>query len=256
MITLSDTASIFKPKSAAGTALQSIKRATMDKDVLAIILDIDSGGGGITASDIIYKALLDFKKSDQKRRIVALYGDVSASGAYYISLAADHIIARPTSITGSIGVLIPSVNIFEFVAKHGIKDTTIKSGANKDLLNPLTKPSSQQQAIMQSVIDELYDRFVSLVAKHRKISEIDVRNLADGRIFTAQEALKLKLIDEIGYWDDTMTRTAELLNVDNIIVYRYQGSLSLSDIFRADLSINPKALLNIEQTPRLQYRYR
>ena len=109
---------------------------------------------------------------------------------------------------------------------------------------------------MQSVVDELYNRFVSLVAKHRKIPEEEVRSFADGRIFTAQEALKLKLIDEIGYWDDTMTRTAELLSVDNIKVYRYQGSLSLSDILRADLSINPKALLNIEQTPRLQYRYR
>jgi protease-4 len=254
MITLQKSESIFNSQSSATEALLSIKRATLDKDVLAIILDIDSGGGGITASDIIYNALLDFKRSNNKRKIVALYGDMAASGAYYISLAADHIIARPTSITGSIGVIIPSVNFAGLVTKYGIKDASIKSGDNKDLLNPLTEPNPQQTEIIQDVVNKLYDRFVSLVAKQRNLPENEVRPIADGRIFTAAEAQRLKLIDEIGYWDDAMTRTAELLGVDNIKVYRYQEQFSFSDLLRSGTSINPKAWLQ-QSSPRLQYRY-
>jgi protease-4 len=253
MITLRRNESLFGRDSSSITALKAIQRATLDKDVQAIILDIDSGGGGVTASDIIYKRLLDFKKADPKRKIVAIFGDIAASGAYYISLAADHIIARPTSTTGSIGVLIPSVNFFELASKHGIKDATIKSGENKDLLNPLKAPSEQQQAILQSVVDNLYNRFVSLVVKNRKIPEQDVRNLADGRVFSASEAQALKLIDEIGYWDDAMTRTAELLKKDKIIVYRYKPTVSFSELLMGASSFNPKALLN--SSPRAQYRW-
>ncbi len=255
MILLGKTGSFLNPESSAGIALQSIKRATLDKDVLAIILDIDSGGGGITASDIIYKALLDFKKHRPNRRVVALYGDTAASGAYYISLAADHIIARPTSITGSIGVIVPSVNFHELATKYGIKDASTKSGANKDLLNPLTETSAEQQAIIQAVVDDLYNHFVKLVAKNRDIPEQEVRTIADGRIFTAPEALRLKLIDETGYWDDAMTRTAELLDVDNIIVYRYEGTISFRAFLRASQSIHPKTWFQQNQSPRIQYRW-
>lgn len=253
MITLRSNKSVFSRGNSSQMTLDSIRRATLDKNVQAIILDIDSGGGGITASDIIYKKLLDFKKNVPSRKIVAIYGDVAASGAYYISLAADHIIARPTSITGSIGVLIPSVNIFELADKYGIKDTTIKSGANKDMLNPLKEPSEQQQEIAQSVVDALYKRFVMLVSQQRNIPEQDVRNLADGRIFTAQEAQELKLIDEIGYWDDAMTRTAELLKKDNIIIYRYQPKPSFGELLLGISSFSPKAWFN--NTPRIQYRW-
>ena len=254
MIMLGRTGSFLNPASSAGIALQSIRRATLDKDVQAIILDIDSGGGGITASDIIYNALLNFKKDRPKRRIVALYGDTAASGAYYISLAADHIIARPTSITGSIGVIVPSVNFHELVTKYGIKDASIKSGSNKDLLNPLTEPSEEQNIIMQSVVDDLYDHFVKLVAKNRNLPENKVRTIADGRIFTAPEALRLKLIDETGYWDAAMTRTAELLDVDTIKVYRYEGIFSFSNLLRANKSIHPKTWFQNNE-PRIQYRW-
>ncbi len=255
MITLRKKSSVFSSSSSASTALRAIRRATHDKDVLALILDIDSGGGGITASDIIYNALLNFKKQNPKRKIIALYGDVAASGAYYISLAADHIIARPTSITGSIGVIVPSVNFFDLATKYGVKDTTVKSGANKDMLNPLAEPSEKQKQIMQSVVNDLYEHFVSLVAKNRKLSEEKVHELADGRIFTAKDALRLKLIDEIGYWDAAMTRTEEMLAVDHIIVYRYENEFSLKDLIKATQKINPQSLLSLPHAPRIQYRW-
>jgi protease IV len=255
MITLRDDGSFFGPDNTATAALRAIRRATQEKHVRALILDIDSGGGGITASDIIYKALIDFKQSNSKRRIVALCGDVAASGAYYIALTADHIIARPTTITGSIGVIIQSVNIRELAAKHGIKDVTIKSGANKDILSPLSEFTVEQQALMQSVVDSLYNRFVELVVKHRDMSDTEVRALADGRIFTAPEALRLGLIDETGYWKDAVTRTAELLDVDDIKVYRYETAFSLGALLKASKSISPRSWLGLDRDVRLQYRW-
>ena len=255
MISLNRAPSIFTPSGSSDAALKSIRHATIDNTVRAIILEIDSGGGGITASDIIYKSLLDFKRTDPRRKIVAIYGDVAASGAFYISLAADHIIARPTSITGSIGVLVPSVNIYGLAEKYGIKDTTIKSGSNKDMLNPLAPPSEKQQQIVQEVVNSLYDRFVNLVAIRRHLPEDEVSSIADGSIFTAQKALRLKLIDEIGYWDDAMTRTEELLGVDNIKVYRYEQALSFRDFLRGSQKFNPHAILSLPSTPRIQYRW-
>lgn len=255
MILLGSEESLFTSASSADLALRSIRRATLDDDVLAIVLEIDSGGGGITASDVIYKALLDFKQSRADRKIVALCGDTAASGAYYIALAADHIIAHPTTVTGSIGVIVQSVNVRELAAKHGVKDVTIKSGENKDLLNPLTDFTVQQQAILQSVVDDMHDRFVGLVAGNRDLSEEQVRPLADGRIFTATEALKLGLIDETGYWEDAVTRTAELLDVEHIIVYRYADMFSFGSLFRAMRTMSPRALLGLDRSPRLQYRW-
>jgi len=255
MILLGGDESLFASSGSAELALRAIRRATADDDVLALILEIDSGGGGITASDIIYKALLDFKQSRADRRIVALCGDTAASGAYYIALAADHIIAHPTTITGSIGVLVQSINVRELATKHGIKDMTIKSGANKDLLNPLTDFTAPQQAILQSVVDSMHDRFVNLVAANRDLSEEQVRPLADGRIFTATEALKLGLVDETGYWEDALTRTAELLDVEHIIVYRYEDTFTFGSLFRAMKTVSPRALLGLDESPRLLYRW-
>ncbi len=140
------------------------------------------------------------------------------------------------------------------VPQYGVKDASTKSGANKDLLNPLTETSLEQKAIIQSVVDDLYNHFVMLVAKNRNIPEKEVRTIADGRIFTAPEALRLNLIDETGYWDAAMTRTAELLDVDEIIVYRYEGTLSFGDFLRASKSIHPKTSFQNTQ-PRIQYRW-
>lgn len=247
--------SLFHPGSTTDMALRAIRRATRDTAVKALILIIDSGGGGITASDILYKTLLDFKAAQPNRRIVALCGDTAASGAYYAALAADHIIAHPTTITGSIGVLIHSINLQKLAQKHGIKDVTIKSGKNKDLLNPLTDLTPEEHAMLQSVVNTLHDRFVGLVAQHRDLPEAEVRDLADGRIFTAGEALRHGLIDETGYWQDAMARTAKLLDVDSIIVYRYEDIFTVGSFLRAARNIHPRTWLSLPRSPRLQYRW-
>lgn len=261
MIMLNESGGLFSSRGSALLALQAIRRATLDDTVQGLILDIDSGGGGITASDIILNALLEFKRADPNRRVVAICGDVAASGAYYIALGADHIIARPTTVTGSIGVIMQGLNLYGLGEKIGVKDVTIKSGENKDLLNPFLPPNPEHAAVLQSVINEMHSRFVALVAEHRGIGEEQVRALADGRIMTAQAAMDARLIDEIGYWDDAMNRLAELLGVDDIIVYRYNEAFTLRSLLMASTHkrIVGQALSEltaIGQTPPLQYRWR
>ena len=215
----------------ANTVLRSIRRATHDPEVEGLILEINSGGGGITDSDIIYKALLDFKAAQEGRAIVSIMGDVAASGAYYIALASDHILAHPTTLTGSIGVIMQSYNVKELAAKLGVQDVTIKSGANKDLLNPFQDVKPEQKELLQKVISAMHDRFVSLVAQHRKLPKETVLPLADGRVFLADEAVKNRLIDGIGYNEDAQAKMAELLHTDAVKVFRYDEQVTLMDLF-------------------------
>ena len=234
--------------------LACIQDATKDEDVMAIILEVDSPGGEVTASDIIYKALLEFKKAKEGRKVVALFGDVAASGAYYISMAADYIYVHPTTITGSIGVLISTMNYKGLGDKLGIQDVTIKSGTNKDLLNPLKEVSPEQLAIMQNVVNEIYARFVMLVAEGRHLPEETVRPLADGRILTAKQAIDAKLVDGVGYWDDAVKKTAELVGVKTVKVYKYESRASLWDILKASSAsrISLKELVE-PKPPKVMY---
>jgi len=253
MIMLGEEGWIENPASASA-ALRAIKRATHDPDVEGIILEIDSGGGGITASDMIYKALQDFKKAKHGRAIVTLMGDIAASGAYYVSLPSDIILAHPTTITGSIGVIMQSYNIKELAAKIGIKDETFKSGANKDILNPFQDVTPEQRAMLQGVIDALYGRFVKLVAESRKISEAEVRKLADGSIFVADDALDRKLIDGIGYSADAEKEMLKLLNVQEINVVRYSEDVSFFEMLRSHRGFGMSELLAPRET-RMMYRW-
>jgi protease-4 len=240
---------------AASTALKSIHRATADQKVKAIILDIDSGGGGITASDVLLKALLDFRKSQPDRRVVSVFGDVAASGAYYVALGSDRIVARPTALTGSIGVLMQTINIKELSEKIGVRDVTIKSGRNKDILNPFSDLSEEQRAMLQGIIDKLHERFMKLVAEHRSMPIEKVREIADGRVFLADEAVQLGLIDEVGYWEDSVAATAGLLGVEDIKVYRYERGFTLSGIFSSASLVNPGAWLRRLPTTRFLYAW-
>lgn len=233
--------------------LAQIRAAQNDEDVRGIILEVDSPGGGVTASDEIYAALMDFKASDEKRIITVFIRDMAASGGYYVSVAGDWLVAEPTSIVGSIGVIMQSYNMKALSEKIGVSDVTIKSGANKDLLNPFQDVSPEQRALLQAMIDAMYKRFVGLVQDGRPIEEEKLKALADGRIFVSDEALEHKLIDQIGYWDDVVAKTAELLGEESIRIIRYENP---EDFFTwlssVRLNVNPAAWLHQER-PRLQY---
>jgi protease-4 len=202
--------------------LSQIRSAGDDDKVRGIILEVDSPGGAITPSDEIYDALLKFKEGSDGRRVVVFVRDLAASGGYYVSMAADWIVAEPTSVIGSIGVIIQSLNLKGLGEKLGIADTTIKSGANKDLLNPFVDLPPEQRALLQEMIDSMYEHFLAIVQASRKIDEETLRPLADGRIFIAEKAKDLNLIDEIGYWEDAMDAMAELLDVEGVKVIRYE----------------------------------
>jgi protease-4 len=236
-----------------GDVLACIQDATQDEDVMAIILEVDSPGGEVTASDVIYKALLDFKKAKKGRKVVALFGDVAASGAFYIAMAADYIVVQPTTITGSIGVLISTMNFKGLGDKLGVRDVTIKSGVNKDMLNPMKEISPEELAIIQGVVDDIYKRFVGIVAEARHLPEADVRVVADGRILTAQQALDAKLVDETGYWDDAVDKTADLLDVKSVKVFKYEQHVSLLDFLMMTKRGGPFQSLLEPKSPRFMY---
>jgi len=158
-------------------------------------------------------------------------------------VAADYIFAHPTAITGSIGVLIQTYNLKELGQKIGIKDVTIKSGANKDMLNPLNDLTEEQRGMLQDIVDELHARFVEIVADNRELAEDEVRDIADGRVFTAGAAVDFGLVDELGYWGDAVAKTAELLKVDRVKVYRYEEAFSLTSLLRSAARWNPASAL-------------
>lgn len=243
------------PVDPVAAVLEAIQDAKQDPAISGIILEIDSPGGEITASDIIYRALLDFKEAQPGRVVVALFGDVAASGAYYVAMAADHVIAHPTTLTGSIGVLISALNMKALGDKIGIQDVTIKSGENKDMLNPLREISDEERAILQNVVDELYGRFVELIVQARELPAERVRAMADGRVFTAGQAMELGLIDEIGYWEDAVARTAALLDADEVKVFRYEPRrLSLIAMLRGQ-SASARVIGELMRWPRVRIMY-
>jgi protease IV len=256
-ITLNANESMFgKTMSSTSSALQAIKRATLDYDVKAIILEVNSGGGGITASDIVHNALINFKESDPDRKVVAIFGDVAASGAYYIATAADYIISRPTSVTGSLSVIMQSINIYQLAQKIGIEDVTIASGNNKDMLNPLKQVDPSQRALLETMIQQMHNRFVEVIMAGRGLSEEEVRKIADGRIFTSQQARDLELIDEIGYYEDAESVCAKILGVDKIKVYRYQQAFDWKTIFNASQGLDLINLFGInDKTSPFLYRW-
>ncbi len=209
--------------------MRAIRAAAHDAEVKAIILETDSPGGSVTTSDEIYYELLRFKASGEGRKVVIYMRDLAASGAYYVAMAGDWLIAQPTTIVGSIGVIMQTLNWKGLSERIGVTDTTIKSGENKDLLNPFREADTNQLALLQGVIDRMHERFRGIVSAGRGIPAEELSSIADGRIFSSGEALELKLVDQIGYWNDAVARTAELLGVPSVKVIRYYQEQSFFD---------------------------
>lgn len=232
------------------SVLKQIRAAQQDEDIEAILLEVDSPGGGVTPSDEIWNALVQFKASQDGRKVVVFMRDLCASGGYYVSAAGDWLIAEPTTIVGSIGVIMSTINMKGLSEKIGIKDVTIKSGANKDLLNPFTETSPEQLAILQEMIDASYRRFFNIVRDGRDFEEARLKELADGRIFDAQKALDEGFVDQIGYFEDAVAKTAELLGKESVKIVRYESEPSF---FKLLTSAKTPLRLPRSEGPKLQY---
>ncbi len=207
--------------------IEKLDKAAKDKSVKALILRINSPGGSVTASDIMYSELLRFKKETKgKRPVVAVLSDVAASGGYYIACAADEIVAHPTTVTGSIGVIMQMVNFAGTMSKIGVKADAITSGKMKDAGSPLREMKPEEREVFQSLVNQFYDRFVKTVAAGRpKLTEEQVRTIADGRVWSAQQALELGLIDRIGTLRDALADVKEQLGLKKARVVCYHRPL-------------------------------
>lgn len=222
--------------------LQQIRAAQNDDDVKAIIMEINSPGGAVTPSDEIHRALRNFRESRADRRVVSYVRDLCASGGYYIAVASDRIVSEPTAIVGSIGVIMEALNWSTLAQKVGVDATTIKSGPNKDLLNPFRPVNPENVRILQELVDSGYDRFLSLVAKGRNKSKDELRPFADGRVMSPDAAKEIGLIDAIGSWDDAVQQTAQLLDAEDIRVVRYKDGRSFLDkLLSARAPVSPLA---------------
>jgi len=238
--------------------LQQVRAARQDETIRGILLEVDSPGGAVTPSDEIYHALRQFRQSREDRRIVVFSRDVIASGAYYAAMAGDWMITEPTSIVGSIGVLIQTLNWHELTDRIGVRDTTIKSGENKDMLNPFRPVSMEETGLLQDLVDDMHSRFVMLVQEARGFDDETVRKLADGRVFSAGAALAANLVDEIGYFDDAIQRMANLLEVEEIRVVRYQRRPEIWDWLASVKTPQPLGLNMLKEWdhPRAMYIWR
>ncbi|MCC5843044.1 MAG: signal peptide peptidase SppA [Verrucomicrobia bacterium] len=224
--------------------LREIQAATMDPTVRAILLEVNSPGGGVTASDEIYDALMRFRASDPDRVIVGMVQDTAASGAYYFLLAAHEIWAQPTSVVGSVGVMVSTINFHQLAQRLGVEDVTLTSGGNKAMLSPFRPLDTEHVAIFQDVVNDLYARFRDLVVEHRPfdLATASRDGLLDGRIFTARDALRHQLVDGIGYGADVRARVAERLGAEELGFYTFRYSAGFSGLFGARGPSLPAAL--------------
>jgi len=173
---------------------KNLERFAKKKQVKAIILRINSPGGTVASSQAIYRSIGEIRRK-YKKPIIALMGDVAASGGYYVASACDRIVAEPGTITGSIGVIFQTGDFHNLIKRFGIKFNTIKSGPYKDIGNPFRPMTKKEKRILQNMIDTAYDQFVQAVAQGRKMSPLDVRKIADGRIWLGEQAQRMKMID-------------------------------------------------------------
>jgi protease-4 len=182
---------------------EELEKAAKDRRIKAVVIKINSPGGTVAASDVILHDLLAFKAERGVPVVVCLQG-LATSGGYYVAQAGDTIIAYPTCITGSIGVLAMKLNLRGLMDKVGVDEDLVKSGRWKDFWSPFRPATPKEKEMMQQVIDQFYRGFVDVVATGRNLSLKEVRQAADGRIFTADQARDLKLVDQLGYLDDAL----------------------------------------------------
>jgi len=234
----------------AGAIKEQLTQAVEDEHVKAIVLRINSPGGEVVASDAIYRALAEVRDEHHKP-IVACMESVAASGAYYAAMGTSYVMATDLTITGSIGVIMQSFGFSGLMDKIGVKSHTFKSGKYKDLLNPTREPTEEEKQMVNTLIMEVYDKFVGIVAKERKLDVHELKNtLADGRILSGQQALAGKLIDGIGDFDDAVHKAMELANIPKAKVVAYSAPFSLKRLFRF-LGQSQSAKLHIQLGPTL-----
>ncbi|MBI5025440.1 MAG: signal peptide peptidase SppA [Nitrospirae bacterium] len=228
--------------------IDELKEYSRDSSIKAIVLRVDSPGGGVAPSQEIYE---EVKKAKTKKKIVVSMGSVAASGGYYVACPADKIVANPGTLTGSIGVIMEIPNFEGLMKKIGVKTEVIKSGRHKDIASVFRSMSPEERDILQSVLDDVHDQFIKAVAEGRNMKFDYVRSLADGRIFTGNKAKEFGLVDEIGNLEDAILLAAELSGIKGEPeVVSKKEKFNIFELLRGRF---PKDLSEIFPTIKLKY---
>jgi protease-4 len=238
----------------------ALQQAEEDPTVAAVVLEVNSPGGGVTASDQMHQSILDFKESSGKPVVVSM-DSVAASGGYYISAAADTIVANESTLTGSLGVVIPLLNFSEAAEKYGVTQNYIKSGEFKTMGSSWNELTPKEREVFQTIVNQGYDEFVEVIVEGRDLPEERVREIADGRVYTGQQARELGLVDSLGSLDEAVEVSQDLAGVEGATVVRYVLPESLTDTLLARLApqepealqIAEKAGLTLEPKPYYLY---
>lgn len=204
---------------------EKLDKAADDKDVKAVILRINSPGGGVTASEIMHRELVDFREETGKP-VVVLMMDVAASGGYYLACGGDAIVAYPSTVTGSIGVIIQTVNFHQALTSIGIVPEAITSGPNKAVGSPLSPMSDEQRAILQGLVDEFYGSFVTVVREARPgLTDEAAARATDGRVVSGIQAQELGLVDHVGDLDDAFALAKSMASIEDADLVLYHRPL-------------------------------
>ena len=243
----------YLPPDCDAAVRAEIEDAIEDETIDGLLLVVSSPGGAVTASDELHHAITRFKAARDDRKVLIFGRDLLASGAYYLAVAGDWICLQPTTLVGSIGVIMPGLNFAPLADKLGIADNSIASGPNKDLGNPVKPVNPAHNALLQTMVNGLHTRFISLVAAGRHLPEETIRPLADGSVYLPQDALNLRLIDEIAYEDALPARLAALFACSEEEIALFQPTPKRQTL-RAFLSELPTSLGRGIAAPLLEQR--
>lgn len=191
--------------------VEQINEFAEDRGIKAVVLRINSPGGGVAPSQEIYQAVRELKK---KKKVVASMGAVAASGGYMIAVAADRIVANPGTITGSISTVMHYANVEELMKKVGVRSSVVKSGKFKDIGSPSREMTAEEKSLLQAIVDDIYDQFVRTIAENRKLPLQKIFELADGRIFSGRQAKDLGLVDDLGGLQDAILLAGKLSGIE------------------------------------------
>lgn len=230
--------------------VKEIKEHAKDRSIKAIILRIDSPGGAVGPSQEIYE---EVKKASAEKHIVVSMGSIAASGGYYVASPADMIFANPGTLTGSIGVIMEIPNLEGLMTKIGVRTEVIKSGKHKDMASAFRKMEKEDRDILQGVLDNVHEQFIRAVAEGRKLTVDSIRPIADGRIFTGEQAKGLKLVDELGTLEDAIRKAAELAGISGEPeVVSKKDKLSFLEMLRSGF---PKEIADMFPSVKIKFLY-
>lgn len=233
-------------------AVEQLERFENDGSINAVILRINSPGGGVAASQEIYEAAKRLRH--RNKFVIASMGSVAASGGYYIACAADTIMANPGTTTGSIGVISEMMNLTELLNKIGVRFEVIKSGKYKDSGSPYRSMNEEDRKYFQGYVDDAYQQFVGVVAEARRMEKSTVLQYADGRVFTGQQALAIGLVDRLGTYQDALALAAEVAGIEGRphVVSSRKRKVTIWDLMFGDLE---EHLIRLQTLPVLRYQW-